>query len=185
MKAREEDKVYNVVSREKVQIGRFTIVKDIISIDGEEYPYSFEKVDDAVCILPIINGCVILIRQYRHSISKWIWELPAGGLSGDEPLIAAKRELCEETGYTASIWKELGCFYVSPGTSSDRTFFYAAICDENIGQQCESTEFIEVHKVSFQDFEDMINEQKISFSGTVLAWELYKKKYGGFANVKD
>ena len=176
MKVYEEDRVFDIVSRKEVKVGRFNIVKDIIAINGARYPYSFEKVDDAVCILPIIEGHVVLIRQYRHSIGKWIWELPAGGLSGDEPMVAAARELREETGYTASYWRELGCYYVSPGTSSDKTFFYVAFCEKNIGQKCENTEFIEVHRVAFEKFEQMISEKSIEYSGAVFAWALYKKQ---------
>ena len=59
---------------------------------------------------------VLLERQYRHAASDYLWELPAGRIDpGEKELAAAKRELLEETGYTASKWKRILKFYASPG----------------------------------------------------------------------
>ena len=59
---------------------------------------------------------VLLERQYRHAASGHLWELPAGRIdSGEKELAAAKRELLEETGYTASRWRKILNFYASPG----------------------------------------------------------------------
>jgi ADP-ribose pyrophosphatase len=59
---------------------------------------------------------VLLERQYRHAASGYLWELPAGRIDpGEHELKAAKRELLEETGYTASKWRRILKFYASPG----------------------------------------------------------------------
>jgi len=59
---------------------------------------------------------ILLERQYRHAARQLLWELPAGRIdAGENDLIAAKRELLEETGYTASRWRRILCFYASPG----------------------------------------------------------------------
>ena len=59
---------------------------------------------------------VLLERQYRHAAADYLWELPAGRIDpGEDELNAAKRELLEETGYTASHWKRILKFYASPG----------------------------------------------------------------------
>jgi ADP-ribose pyrophosphatase len=59
---------------------------------------------------------ILLERQYRHAAGARLWELPAGSLEpGENKLAAAKRELQEETGYTASRWQRALFFYVSPG----------------------------------------------------------------------
>ncbi len=59
---------------------------------------------------------VLLERQYRHAAGQRLWELPAGSLEpGENKLAAAKRELLEETGFTARRWQRALFFYVSPG----------------------------------------------------------------------
>ncbi len=59
---------------------------------------------------------VLLERQYRHAANSYLWEIPAGRIDpGEEPLRAAKRELLEETGFTAVRWRRIFHFYASPG----------------------------------------------------------------------
>ena len=59
---------------------------------------------------------VLLERQYRHAAQDYLWELPAGRIDpGEQELHAAKRELLEETGYTAAKWRRILKFYASPG----------------------------------------------------------------------
>src|SRR5262245_26663050 len=74
----------------------------------------------SVVVLPVddVNGKlrILLERQYRHAAGEYLWELPAGRKDAHEsPLAGAKRELLEETGFTARSWKRILHFYVSPG----------------------------------------------------------------------
>ncbi len=70
---------------------------------------------------------VLLERQYRHAAQSMMWELPAGRIDdGENPLTAAKRELLEETGYTARRWKRILHFYVSPGFLDETMTIYLA-----------------------------------------------------------
>jgi ADP-ribose pyrophosphatase len=70
-------------------------------------------------------GEVILIRQYRYAIGRWIWELPAGTLDpGETPLHAAKRECAEEIGLSPSRVRQVGTFYPTPGFCDEVMLYY-------------------------------------------------------------
>jgi ADP-ribose pyrophosphatase len=70
---------------------------------------------------------VLLERQYRHAARQMLWELPAGRIDeGENELHAAKRELLEETGYTASRWRRILHFYASPGFLAEAMNVYFA-----------------------------------------------------------
>jgi len=70
---------------------------------------------------------ILLERQYRHAAQSMMWELPAGRIDdGETALTAAKRELLEETGYSARQWKRILHFYVSPGFLDETMTVYLA-----------------------------------------------------------
>ena len=67
------------------------------------------------------RGCILLLRQYRHPVGGYLFELPAGlrDIAGEPPLDTARRELAEEAGLTAQRWDVLVDFYNSPGGSTE------------------------------------------------------------------
>lgn len=70
---------------------------------------------------------VLLERQYRHAANSFLWELPAGRIDpGEKALPAAKRELHEETGYTADHWRRIFHFFASPGFVAETMSVYLA-----------------------------------------------------------
>jgi ADP-ribose pyrophosphatase len=85
----------------------------------------------SVVVLAIDNSRreprLLLERQYRHAAGTYLWELPAGHKDPDEnELAAAKRELREETGFTAAKWRRILRFYVSPGFLDERMTLFLA-----------------------------------------------------------
>ncbi len=70
---------------------------------------------------------VLLARQYRYAANDWLWELPAGRIDeGEDELPAAKRELLEETGFSAKSWRRSLFFYSSPGFLDETMVVYLA-----------------------------------------------------------
>lgn len=85
----------------------------------------------SIVVLPLDDSGrtphVMLERQYRYAAGMRMWELPAGRVDpGEKTLAAAKRELIEETGYTASRWERALFFYVSPGFLDESMTVYLA-----------------------------------------------------------
>lgn len=83
----------------------------------------------AVGVIPVTeDGKVIIERQFRYPLDQVITEIPAGKLDSftEDRLSAAKRELEEETGYTAKEWTELGDYYPSPAYCDERITLYLA-----------------------------------------------------------
>ncbi len=73
------------------------------------------------------DGRIVMVRQWRHAAGRAIWELPAGTReTGEDPDATARRELTEETGYSAREWRDLGRGAVSPGYSNEDIWFYEA-----------------------------------------------------------
>jgi ADP-ribose pyrophosphatase len=84
---------------------------------------------------------VFLVEQYRHAIARTLLELPAGTLEpGEDPLLAAKRELREEVGVVAEEWKYLGSFYSSPGFVNECLHVFVA---RNLSEQGSRPDFDE------------------------------------------
>ncbi len=105
------------------------VVRERFHFGDGELVREFQKHPGAVAVLvEDDSGRVLLIKQYRHPIGFRDWELPAGLLDvdGEEPLVAAKRELAEEADLQASEWSLLCQFFSSPGGSSEVITVYRA-----------------------------------------------------------
>lgn len=125
----------------------------------------------AVCIVPVTDdGKVIVERQYRYPIDMVITEIPAGKLDSkdEDPLEAAKRELREETGYTADQWQSLGVFYPAPAYSDEKiTMFLAKGLHEGACDR-DDDEFLDVMAVPMEDLLAEIAEGKIPDAKTQM-----------------
>lgn len=91
---------------------------------------------------------VLLERQYRHAATDYLWELPAGRIDpGEHELKAAKRELLEETGYTAAHWRRILKFYASPGFVAETMSVFLATGLRAGEAQPEDDEVISIRMV--------------------------------------
>ncbi len=105
-----------------VRRDRFAFGDDALVREYVEHP-------GAVAILALDDDeNVVLIKQYRHPVQVLGWEIPAGLLdvTGEDPLVAAQRELAEEVDLTAADWKVLAEFFTTPGSSNEAIRIYLA-----------------------------------------------------------
>lgn len=124
----------------------------------------------AVAIIPTLpDGSVLLVSQYRHPALTWLWEIPAGKLKpGEETLTCAKRELLEETGYTAAKWEEVMSFYSSPGFTDEWiTLFHACILKKV--SEPRPGEIESLLAVGLDEIRDLIADGTICDAKTILA----------------
>jgi ADP-ribose pyrophosphatase len=111
--------VFSVVTDEVEEPGNVRVRRDVIRHSG------------SIVVLPVDDSArtprVLLERQYRYAAGRRMWELPAGRVDpGERHLAAAKRELLEETGFTAAKWQKALFFYVSPGFLDESMTVYLA-----------------------------------------------------------
>ena len=115
---------------ETVYVGRRIRVEvnTLHTPDGKTIRRDAIRHPGAVVILPVLDAeRVVLLRNFRFVVGDTLWEAPAGTLEPDEPLeTCARRELLEETGYTAAKWRSLGYLYASPGLIDEKLHLFVA-----------------------------------------------------------
>ncbi|MBZ5664234.1 MAG: NUDIX hydrolase [Acidobacteriia bacterium] len=116
--------VFSVTTDEVEEPGGIRARRDVIRHSGSIVVLA---VDDTATGPRKAEPRILLERQYRHAAQSMMWELPAGRIDdGETALTAAKRELLEETGYSARQWKRILHFYVSPGFLDETMTIYLA-----------------------------------------------------------
>ena len=96
--------------------------------NGREYDIDYVRHPGAAAVVAVDGANrVCLVRQYRHGIQDFLWEIPAGKLdAGEQPGVCAVRELREETGVTAERWTSLGIYIPAPGIFTELIHLYLA-----------------------------------------------------------
>ncbi len=125
---------------------------------------------------------IILIKQYRYPIDKFIYELPAGKLDpAEDPKVCAIRELEEETGYRAGKIELLTYIYTSPGFCSEKLYIYLAEELQKEKQNLEEGEVLSVEYKTIDEAVDMVLKGEIvdakSIAGIMIGEKILKERW--------
>jgi len=162
-----------VHQRKEIHHGRvFTLVREKVTLaNGVTVDLDTLRHPGASAVVPMTaEGAVVLIRQYRHAVGGYIWEIPAGTLNPrEDPETCAVRELAEETGYRAGSWRKLGEITPVPGYSDERIHLFLATELTLADQNLDADEILDVHEFPLETAVDMIATGEIQDAKTICA----------------
>ncbi|HEY7447023.1 MAG TPA: NUDIX hydrolase [Vicinamibacterales bacterium] len=129
----------------------------------------------SVILLPIdSDGRLILVRQYRYAVDRWLWELPAGSVDpGETPEAAAVRECAEEIRLKPGALDLLGSFYPSPGYCDELMIFFRLMDLRGLGPddeeaQVDADEDLEVRHFPLDEIHTLIERGEIRDMKTIV-----------------
>ena len=173
------NKTHQTLSRKTLYHGKIVdlYLDEVRLPDGREAVREVVEHSGGVVVLAIVEGDVLMVRQYRHPAGASLLELPAGKLEkGEDPAVCAARELEEETGFRPGVVRELGRFYATPGYCSEIFYLYAA---ENLiptAQKLDEDELLEVERVPFHDAVAACFDGRIIDAKTALTLLMFKSE---------
>ncbi len=154
----------------------FTITCDRVRLpNGHETTMDVVRHVRSVILIPMPDPeHVVLVRQYRYVIDRWIWELPAGNTEpGEEPDVSARRECAEETGQVPSSVERLGSFYPTPGYCDEQMIFYKLTgLTPAPDARLDPDELLEPHVMTVRDARRLVTDGEIVDMKTALGLTL-------------
>lgn len=134
----------------------------------------------AAAIVPVMeDDSVLLLKQYRHALGGFIWEIPAGTLNPNEDARrCAERELAEETGYAARHFERLAQITPLPAYSDERIHLFLATDLSKTAQNLDEDELLFVHRVELRLALQMIAGGEIQDAKTIAGLHLAAGRIG-------
>lgn len=168
-----DDRSIEVVAHEDVyQCRVFRLERErVILGNGTEVSLDIIRHPGASAILPLTgDGRLLMLRQYRHAVGGFIWEIPAGTLNpGEDPLTCARRELAEETGFRARSMEKIGEITPLPGYSDERIHLFVAADLVPAEQRLDEDEWLQVEPLPIDRVMEMVREGAIQDGKTLCA----------------
>ena len=139
------------------------VERDFVLPNGRKTTFGVVEHPGAVAIVPVFeNGDVLLLKQFRPSIGRELYEIPAGTLEpGESPLATAKREIVEETGYAARGWTKISEFYSAPGFCTEILHVFEARNLSPATAEMDVDEILRPIRMSLEKALDLIERRKI------------------------
>ena len=177
----DEDLIEKKISSENVYDGKFLHLKKDVALlpNGKKATREWLTHPGASAVVPVTeDNEIILEKQYRYPIQKVTLEIPAGKMDkvGEDPLVCAKRELSEETGFTSDKMTKLTCIATTVGFSNEYIHIYLAQNLVKGEQHTDEDEFINLVKVPFEKAVEMIKDGTI-YDAKTICGILYAKTF--------
>ena len=155
----------------------FAVDRDQVRMpNGREVTVDVIRHVPSAVIVPVPEpGQVILIRQYRYAVNRWLWEFPAGSVDeGETPEEAARRECHEEIGQWPDTVVRLGAMFPTPGYCDEEMFFFrvSGLTTPSHAAAQDEDEDIEVRVVALRDAREMVRRGEITDLKTVVGLTL-------------
>lgn len=133
------------------------------------------------CALCVLDGKALFVRQYRYAYGEEIYEIPAGKLErGEDPSLAAKRELEEETGVCAQALEHLVTLYPTPGYTNEKIYVYLVHGASQGTPHTDEGEFLDVVWLPLSAVWEMLEKGAFQDAKTVVALQYYFLKNQSF-----
>lgn len=165
-----------IASREVLKNKLFTVVEEVAKDpSGFEIKRSIVKHPGSAVMMAVDGrNRILLVKQFRLPAEAELWELPAGRIDpGESALQAAKRELREETGYSARKWTKLASFWASPGYVAEKMNIFLAEDLAEGEQEPMDDERIEIRWFAKKDLREMIRAGKIVDGKTLIGFFMW------------
>ena len=158
--------------------------------DGSRFERDIVRHPGAVAVVPITDGGeVVLLRQYRGTVDRWILEIPAGtrDVDGEPVEETAARELAEEAGYAAGRLEPLAEILNTPGFCDEATSIFLATGLRPVppGREGAEERFLEVEQIPLGQFDAMVDEGKIVDAQTILGVGLARRRLAESGRALD
>ena len=150
---------------------------DAVLPDGRPCKREVIEHSGGAAVLCVQGGKVALVRQFRYAYGEAIYEIPAGKLNaGEDPMLAAKRELEEETGLQTERLVHLFTLYPTPGYTNEKIYIYEAEGVQAGAQRLDEGEFLNVEYMPVRDALSMVENGTIRDAKTIVALLDYARK---------
>ncbi len=159
------------IRREPIYSGRVISLEagEVALDNGETAPREIVLHCGGVGVAPLVDGQVILVKQYRIAVERDVIELPAGKLEpGDTPETRAAQELEEETGYRPGRLVQVASCYCSPGFTNELDHIYLAFDCVKTKQNLEYDERIELVHIPLDEIESRLQRREFIDAKTII-----------------
>ena len=170
------DHVEKTVRKNYIYQGKILSLRkdDVVLPDGSESIREIIEHSGGACVLYVEKENVLFVRQYRYAYGESVYEIPAGKLEkGEDPALAAARELEEEAGIKADKLELLHVVYPTPGYTNEKIYIYQAKSGRKTQAHLDEGEVLDVEYIPIAKVKDMLQKGEIKDGKTIIALQYY------------